>query len=106
VHRDIKPSNLLLAQPFFVQRDLTKKKGVRSLSRAEICGAQWSCIDLGSAALLQRTWCWEWSLSRPWSLLPRLQWSVVSPSSVPPYETPAYSPPEVPVRKEWGVGGG
>jgi serine/threonine protein kinase len=90
VHRDVKPSNLLLAQPFFLRSTTgvpAKGRG-RSMSRHEAAAARWALSDLGSAALLQPAWRWEASAG----LLPRLQWEA---GGEPPYETPAYSPPEV-----------
>eukprot|EP00879_Flechtneria_rotunda_P008005 GHRR01008386.1.p1 GENE.GHRR01008386.1~~GHRR01008386.1.p1 ORF type:complete len:413 (+),score=165.04 GHRR01008386.1:150-1388(+) len=49
VHRDIKPSNLLLRHPLVVRK--TKGK-IGTTSLAELSTAQWTVIDLGSAAML------------------------------------------------------
>lgn len=104
---DVKPSNLLLAQPFFTRGEApthssgassggsgskSSKGGARSLSRREIVSARWALADFGSAARLAPALRWEWSVSAPWALLPRLRWEA---GEEPPYETPAYSPPEV-----------
>lgn len=62
------------------------------MSLREVCSADWAVIDLGGAAPLKASWHWEWHPARPWALLLRIQWQAEGP---PPYETPAYSPPEV-----------
>lgn len=120
MHRDVKPANIALAQPFFTHTGHTEtassggshgcggggggmsgrsRGGVRGMSLADVCGARWALLDLGSAAPLAAAWRWPaaWPPRAPGDLLPRRE--LVAAGGPPPYESPAYSPPEV-----WGSG--
>ena len=99
VHRDVKPSNIALATPGVVRRGGAQGSRI-SVSREGLCRARWALLDLGSAAPLVRVWrsAWPWA-PHPLALLPRPQLEAAEGAA--PYETPAYSPPEVRMRGMW-----
>ena len=125
-HRDVKPSNLLLARPLLLDaasaatvaahdRTLSRRRQHRAVAPlAELrAAAPWALADFGSAAPLVPRWRWRWpssSAGAAWAPplpLPRLCWEAADPGDAPPYETPAYSPPEallaLPCTPAWDV---